>query len=147
MTRESLEVVVREALNRLFARDASLLTNDASEWAVAHRLAVHLEELLPGWDSDCGYNRQGAASHSKPDADGSLVRPDIVVHHRGRLEPEHNLLVVELKKQTSGTDQGKAREYTRLPAGKREFQYRHGLTIAIQQDWRMTWFANGRKAR
>ena len=146
MLRADLELVVREAMNRLFAYDAYLLDGGASEWSVAHRLAVYLEELLPGWNIDCEFNRQGVAANPKAIANGACVRPDIVVHHRGRLEPAHNLLAVELKKQASTRDQEKAREYTRSPAGERQFQYRYGLTITMNGNWSLTWFENGEVA-
>lgn len=147
MERKELEVIVREALNTLVARDANLLDGDASEWSVAHRLAIYLEELLPGWNIDCEFNRQGDSADPKAVADGSHVRPDIVVHHRGRVDRAHNLLAVELKKQTSHVDHKKAQEYTRPPVGKRKFQYCYGLTIALNEDCNMTWFENGVKAR
>jgi len=50
MERSDLEGRVLEALNMLYARDASLLENDAAEWSIAHRLAVYLEQQLPGWN-------------------------------------------------------------------------------------------------
>ena len=143
MDRKNLEPVVREALNRLFARDATLLGSDNSEWAMAHRLAVYLEELLPGWNIDCEFNRQGDAPEIKSRTEGSRVRPDIIVHHRGRVAREHNLLAIELKKTGSGQDYEKVQEYTAPPAGKRKFQYRYSLAIALSDDCKMTWFENG----
>lgn len=138
-----LESFVREALDRLFARDATLLGSDNSEWAVAHRLAVYLEQLLPGWNIDCEFNRQGDAAEVKKRAGGSLVRPDIIVHHRGQVAREHNLLAIELKKTSSEQDHAKLQEYTAPAAGERKFQYRYGLAIALSDDCKMTWFENG----
>lgn len=146
MDRKELEALVREALNRLFAHDASLLDGEASEWSVAHRLAVYLEELLPGWNVDCEFNRQGTSAEPKALADGARVRPDIVIHHRGRGEQAHNLLAVEVKRRMSEGDEVKAREYTSSPSGARSFQYRFGLTIVLQEDYGMTWFENGEVA-
>jgi hypothetical protein len=143
MDRKNLEPIVREALNMLFARDATLLASNNSEWAVAHRLAVYLEQLLPGWNIDCEFNRQGDSTDVKSRALGSRVRPDIIVHHRGRLEREHNLLAIELKMTDSKQDHLKVQEYTAPPNGKRKFSYRHGLTIALGNGCRMTWFENG----
>ena len=128
----------------LFARDAALLENDSSEWAVAHRFAVYLEALFPGWNIDCEFNRQGDSDNAKELADGSRVRPDIIVHHRGRPEREHNLVAIELKKVASVSDQAKLQEYTARPRGKRKFQYRHGLAIELGGNCKMTWFEDGR---
>ena len=143
MDRNDLEPVVWEALNRLFARDATLLGSDNSEWAVGHRLAVYLEQLLPGWNIDCEFNRQGDGCERKKLAAGKRVRPDIIVHHRGRMEREHNLLVIELKKTGSGQDHAKVQEYTAPPDGERKYQYRHGLAIALSDDCEMSWFEDG----
>lgn len=145
MDRVELEILVREALNMMFARDASLLDSSSSEWALAHRLAVYLEQLLPGWNIDCEYNRQGEADDPKRLATGSRVRPDIIVHHRGRVEPEHNLLAIELKKSGSNPDFDKVREYTATPSADRLFQYRYGLAVEFTGSCKMTWFEDGRR--
>lgn len=127
----------------LFTRDAYLLDTDAAEWSIAHRLAVYLEGLLPGWNIDCEYNRQGGKEVRKSLATGAHIRPDIIVHHRGRCEREHNLLAVELKKSSSQSDLTKLREYTAPPDGERKFQYRYGLAITMNDGLGMTWFENG----
>ena len=144
MERSDLEGRVLEALNMLYARDASLLENDAAEWSIAHRLAVYLEQQLPGWNVDCEYNRQGPDQETKKRTAGTLVRPDIIVHHRRRIEREHNLLAIELKKAASASDSGKAREYTAPPDNERTFQYQYGLALAVVDGPRLTWFENGR---
>ena len=143
MDRRELELLILEALNRFFAHDACLLDTDVSEWSVAHRFAVYLEQLLPGWNIDCEYNRQGEGVVPKAVATGTRVRPDIIVHHRGQLAREYNLLAIELKKIDSGSDFGKACEYTAPPDGRRKFQYRYGLTVVIGGSSSMTWFENG----
>ena len=73
MTKQDLEPLVLESLNRLFARDAILLKTGASEWSIAHRLAVYLEQLLPGWNIDCEYNRQGQNGAPKTDSTNGLL--------------------------------------------------------------------------
>jgi hypothetical protein len=146
MLRQELKPLVDQAVNMLFAHDAALLETNNSEWAVAHRLAVYLERLLPGWNVDCEFNRQDDGTDPKMLGGGNRVRPDIIVHHRGRVEREHNLLIVELKKTTSSTDQAKVQEYTAPPSGERRFQYQHGLTITFGQAIKTTWFENGEAA-
>ena len=134
MEREELKWIIDKALNLLFARDAALLGSNNSEWAVAHRIAVYIELELPDWNVDCEFNRQGDATAPKMLAGGSRVRPDIIVHHRGRVEKAHNLLVIELKKVGSSSDHDKVKEYTSPPADNRSFrsfQYGYGLTISL----------------
>jgi hypothetical protein len=144
MERRELEGRVRQALDMLYAHDSSLLVNDAAEWSVAHRLAVYLEQLLPGWNVDCEYNRQGLGQEPKKRTAGALVRPDIIVHHRGRIEREHNLLAIELKKATPALDSSKACEYTAPPDAERSFEYQYGLALAVVDGPHFTWFEDGR---
>lgn len=143
MERRELERCVRQALNMLYALDASLLEDDTAEWTIAHRLAVYLEQQLPGWNVDCEYNRQGQGQETKRREEGKPVRPDIIVHHRQRIEREHNLLAIELKKTAPASDAGKACEYTALPGGERTFQYQFGLALAVRNGPQLTWFENG----
>jgi hypothetical protein len=143
MNLRDLKNIVRQALDALVARDAILLTNNGSEWSIAHRLGVYLEHALPGWNIDCEYNRQGEGDDPKCNPNGTRVRPDIVIHHRGRLEREHNLLAIELKKSGSAPDLEKAREYTAPPSGARPFQYRYGLSVALADVFALEWFENG----
>ena len=134
---------VMQAINMLFARDSDLFSRDASEWAIAHRLAVYLECELPGWNVDCEYNRQGPDRVPKVRQNLDKVRPDIVLHHRGRVELDHNLLVVELKKVETDSDLGKAREYTTEPRGSRPFQYQYGLVLSVVSGLKLHWFREG----
>lgn len=127
----------------LYSRDATLLNTDASEWAVTHRLAVYVEAEFPGWNIDCEYNRQGVSEDIKRRADGSGVRPDIIVHHRGFVELEHNLLAIEIKKGVGGKDCEKVKEYTAAPIGTRKFQYQFGLALTLEGDGGFHWFENG----
>lgn len=110
---------------------------------IAHRLAVYLEQLLPGWNVDCEFNRQGDENDPKALESGSRVRPDIIVHHRGQVEREHNLLAIELKKADAVTDHVKVEEYTSAPAGSRKFQYQYGLSVSVPS-FEKTWVESGR---
>ena len=145
MELSDLKQRVRQALDTLYAHDASLLDDDAAEWTIAHRLAVHLEQQLPGWNVDCEYNRQGSDHDTKKRTSGTLVRPDIIIHHRRRIEQEHNLLAIELKKAASPSDSCKACEYTAPPNDERTFQYQYGLAVAVMNGPRLIWFKNGRE--
>jgi hypothetical protein len=137
-----LEKIVLQALEMLYARDSFLLENDAAEWTIAHRLAVYLGEALPGWNVDCEYNRQGLDRKVKRRAIATGVRPDIIVHHRGFVQKSHNLLAIELKKDATEADSGKACEYTAVPEAERTSQYQYGLALAVRE-LQLTWFENG----
>ncbi|MFP4029522.1 MAG: hypothetical protein ACLFWL_17190 [Candidatus Brocadiia bacterium] len=143
---EEVKQLVREAIEEFWARDPELFTWDTAEWSMAHRLAVYLEQQFPDcWDVDCEYNRQGKDGTSKPNSDGQNIRPDIILHKRGKTQPEDNLLVVELKKEESG-DAEKAKDYTKPPHGAREYQYKYGLLLELtdQEKHQERWFRNGK---
>lgn len=139
-----LKMCVQRAIEMLYARDAKLFTVDASEWALAHRLAVYLEQDISGWNVDCEYNRQGNGRNPKTNEYDEKVRPDITLHHRGYLEIQHNLLVIELKKKEEKFDLVKTREYTEPPTQKRLFQYQYGLALSFFPALEAHWFQNGR---
>jgi hypothetical protein len=138
-----LKEYILHALDTLYARDAFLLEQDVGEWSIAHRLAVYLEQQLPGWNVDCEYNRQGSEQSTKKLTAGGAVRPDIIIHHRGRVKREHNLLAIEIKKGDVKSDKDKACEYTAAPQGNRNFQYQYGLVVSVVPMPQSKWFENG----
>lgn len=89
-----MDEVLTAVRTRFLARDRFLLSTKAHERTVTHRVAVYLEQLLPGWHVDCEYNRQGVSPDPKSDGEGNRVFPDVIVHIRGK---KRNLLVLEAK--------------------------------------------------
>jgi hypothetical protein len=97
------------ALRRLVEADRHLLENDLSERCLATRLAMYLQDLLPGQHVDVEYNRAGArpkrlnlpedCANYWDDNGEALVVPDVIVHRRGAVGP--NLLVIEMKKTSN----------------------------------------------
>jgi hypothetical protein len=139
-----LQLAVQQALNLLYKRDDMLILKRASEWAIAHRLAVYLEQQIPGWHVDCEYDRQGLSTTPKTNSGDGKVRPDITVHHREKLPLGHNLLVIELKKKDeTNSDLEKVRDYTSPPQGNRKFQYQYGLILSLLPGLKETWYENG----
>ena len=135
--RERIEERVCKALLRLFEKDSYLLKVDANERSITHRLGLYLQEVFPGWDVDCEYNRDGhetkhltnlyADVESDQDTEERDVLPDIIVHKRGT---ECNLLVVEVKKNTSSESADKRDSY-KLCAFMKELGYKHALFLKL----------------
>lgn len=146
MNLPELKIRVEKAINTLYSRDSKLFKYMVAEWAIAHRLAVYLEQEIPGWNVDCEYNKQGENSDAKTnvqtDRATERTRPDIILHHRGEFLPEHNLLLVELKIDEIADDQ-KVKEFTRPPAGDRRFQYQYGLALSFLPKLAARWYAGG----
>jgi len=138
-----LQMRVQRAIDVLYARDAKLFMIDASEWALAHRLAVYLEQGIQGWNVDCEYNRQGDGRDSETKENEHKIRPDITLHHRGFLAIQHNLLVIELKKREEEFDFKKVSEYTAPPTQARPFQYQYGLALSFFPEVEAHWFEGG----
>lgn len=132
------------AIQCVYAHDTLLFHVEVSEWAIAHRLAVYLERMLPEWNVDCEYNRQGLGRDPKTNELDAKIRPDITIHHRGKLPIEHNLLVIELKKREDQDDWDKVSEMTKPPAGKRKFQYQYGLALSFFPQLEVHWYENGK---
>jgi hypothetical protein len=148
---QELEMRVLRTLSTLYVRDQKLFLLKVSEWALAHRLALYLESEMEGWNVDCEYNRQGNDDSSgKPNpneqAEEKNVRPDIAIHHRSELTPEHNLLVIELKKKLENANGEKARSYTTKPSpdDRRKYQYRFGLALSLLQKPILSWYEDGK---
>lgn len=141
-----LRVAVDSAVSSFYERDAVLVARGSSEWAMTHRLAVYLEPHFPGWNVDCEYNRQGARNTPKRITSAKRIRPDIIIHRRGLFAPEHNLLVVEIKKKLSELDLAIDRlvEFTSNPSHKRKFKYQFGVAICLDQDLKMVWVDGGK---
>jgi len=159
MSESTLRSLVDAALRKLRRENRSLFELDVSEWAIAHRLAVYLEEQLirrcgngHGWHVDREYNRQGNEDISTKQIKDGVVRPDISIHHRGELAADHNPLVIEVKKHLlkdeSHTDYTKLVEYTSKPSAgeRRRFQYLYGLSLqmAAKGD-ALIWFKGGER--
>lgn len=136
---DTLKGYVRTALSRLYAEDRDLLDRGVHEMTIACRFAMYLQEVLPGWQVDCEYNRDQSDVKRGPRA---AIRPDIVVHQRGTSQ---NLLVIELKKARSPQeldDDHSKLEY--LTSSQGRYRYRVGVSLVVNTDraeW--LWFSAG----
>lgn len=138
---------VELAINKFYSRDSMLLDINGSEWSIAHRIAVYLETIFEDWNVDCEYTRVLLGGDKKRNSDGILTRPDIIIHHRGKVEKGHNLLVIELKTANSINDFSKLRDFTSVPCKKRRFQYQYGLALSFIPTLKLKWFPKDIKKR
>jgi len=143
---------VNVAIGILLKNDAVLLINDVNERSITHKLAEYLQLQFPDWDVDCEYNRKGDATKT---IDGNMeecaehkkqyrVYPDIIIHRRNTND---NLLVIEVKKNTSTKnkecDERKLIEFTK----KGEYHYSYGLFIEFYESLKCIgeWYEKGIK--
>ncbi len=118
---------VLNALNLLFEKDGQLLVINASEQAIAAKLAQYLQPHFPNYNVDVEYNRMGKAPKrvawsEKPDE----VYPDIIVHVR---MTDTNILAIELKKDSN--PEKKDKDILKLKAYRRELGYAHALFVRL----------------
>jgi len=133
LTLGEIQARVRKALETFFVKDQPLLARNASERAIAAKLTHYFVPLFKGYDVDSEYNRHGLhpkaveLPHECGEGGKKLIVPDIVVHRRGN--DDHNLLVIEMKKQNNRESRDCDR--AKILAMKRELSYCYGLIL----DW------------
>ena len=137
---------VETALRQLSVLDRHLLTNDANERALRHRLAVQLEKHFDNWDVDCEYDgvqrdqklvdelaaelaTYGGDEPLVRDTSGRTVHPDIIIHHRGSSQ---NLLAVEVKKDSSRVPDQVDRAKLALQKDDPRLAYRYACLVRIR---------------
>ena len=133
---------VRIALTTTIVDEWSLLssatgTTRPSERAVAFHLGWRLRSLVEQrWDVDCEYNRSGMfleESVRLVDSDGRRI-PDVIVHRRGRLGPENNLLLLELatdRVRSEDPEEAFAQDAARAGALQARFGYRYSAVLDL----------------
>jgi len=132
---------VRIALTTTIVNEWSLLsqaggTSHPSERAVAFHLGWYLRPMVErSWNIDCEYNRSGMYLEEAVrlvDDEGRRI-PDLIVHHRGKLGPEHNLLLLELA--TDRADIGGAAatgDFGRARALQARFGYQYAAVLDLR---------------
>lgn len=120
------------AYQQLLLNDQHLLSVDANERSITHKLAEYLQAKFPDWNVDCEFNRNGQdAKNLSPfvkktnsdNTDAVSVYPDIIVHHRGTSE---NLIVIEAKKSNSRDED---MDNQKLCAYKKDLGYTYAYKI------------------
>ena len=138
MNLEEITLIIEDSLNMLLKVDTHLFLNDISERSLCARWMFHLQNLMPEWDVDVEYNRDGhdpkrlgldEACANRFDSNGmSFVVPDLIIHKRGPEGP--NLLVAEVKKTTNLKSRNC--DHKRVVAFCNEFGYRYGAVIELE---------------
>jgi hypothetical protein len=140
---EKIKSIITFAIDQCFINDLEVIQN-GMEWAISHRLAVYIESHFTGWNIDCEYIKMGPEYKTKHGSDGKYKRPDIIIHKRGRIDTDSNLLVIEIKMvDGQDDDEQKLLDFTSAPNDERPFQYQFGLKISFLPKPKQRWFVNG----
>lgn len=136
-----LQARVRIALTNTIVNEWSLFTpssgtSNASERTIAFHLGWNLRPMIENaWDIDAEYDRSGMALEKavriEDAGDEGRRIPDLIVHRRGRLGPEENLLILELTADhaTRGATAG---DFGRAQAIQRRFGYRYAVLLDLR---------------
>lgn len=140
MLLHDLQSRARIALTTTIVNEWSLLSHEGgttrpSERAVAFHLGWSLRPMVEeSWDIDCEYNRSGMhleESVRLVDDEGRRI-PDLIVHHRGKLGPEHNLLLLELATDRATEEESATGSMTRARALQARFGYRYAAVLDLR---------------
>ncbi|MDQ0425312.1 MULTISPECIES: hypothetical protein [Cellulomonas] len=117
----------------MFAPSAG--TSRPTERTVSFHLGWNLRGTIEKtWDVDADYDRSGMVLEESVRLDGPTHRaPHLIVHHRGRLGPEHNLLLVELTADAATAAPGSA-DLGVAQAIQRRFGYRYAVVLDLRLD-------------
>ncbi len=168
LNKEEIIEKLERCIEKLKEKDLYLIEQNGSERAIAHRLAVYMESEFSDYDVDCEYNiniehnsgrkkiylleeevKKHKPKHRKIEDKEVSILPDIIVHRRS--VNTHNILVIEIKKDTSiitdDLDQIKLEKLTKTEDGDKLF-YKLGCAIKIlteSSDVQIKFFEDGRE--
>lgn len=154
--RDKVDGMLRAAAQAAYDGECGLFKDRAHERSIVFHIARHLasqvEESLPGWSVDVEYDRwhrpeletlkkqlyvgriqraRGTVAQVGP-PENHDVYPDIIVHRRSGMSVQHDLLVVEVKKEENPgreDDLEKLRAFLRDP-----FYYQHAAFLVLPRD-------------
>lgn len=95
MENQEIKNIIENALVILYRTEKEIIDRESHEQTISARLMLHLQHLLPEWNIDVEFNRQGENRETKTDETGAKRKPDLIIHKRGPAGP--NLAVILVK--------------------------------------------------
>jgi len=133
VSQDELKLIVRDAVQTLYAENLEILQLDVAERTICAQLARILQRSFDHHSVHTEYNRHGVEPKEVelPNSDGVLARvrvyPDIIIH-----QPKHdreNVLVIEVKKTTNPI--GDDADLAKLTQIKRQIDYSCALFLRL----------------
>lgn len=107
-------------------------TSSPSVRTIAFHLGWYLRQTVERtWDVDSEYDRSGAMLESSVQLSGDTQVPNLIVHHRGQLGPEHNLMLVHVGVDAA-SDVGARPALAAAQALQRRFGYRYAMLLDLR---------------
>ena len=137
MEQFEIEEKINEALKQLRNKDSVLLSNNLSERAICHKLAIYIENIFIDWDVDCEYNKIPTGCkildiipRGKSNSEKRKVFPDIIVHKRNTND---NFIVIEIKKSMNNNHSEVEFDKGKLNAYKTELKYKFAVIKLLRR--------------
>ena len=131
MDNQEVKQIIEIALNILYRTEQEIIDDKAHEQAISARLMLHLQHLLPEWNVDVEFNRQGENRTSKTDKEGIKRKPDIIIHKRGPEGP--NLAVILVKCEWNTEPRGNDRTVAKSIKAEQRYQVAFLLEIKANE--------------
>ncbi|GAB2456976.1 hypothetical protein [Xylanimonas ulmi] len=138
MLLHDVQARVRIALTTTLTNEWGLFTpktgtSAPSERSIAFHLGWYVRPMIDeSWDVDCDYERSGAAREpSMAFGEGAQRAPDLIVHRRGRVGPEDNLLLVALSTDFASDETG-APDLAAVRSVQLRYGYRYAVWVDLQ---------------
>jgi len=152
MEDEKIKCIVKQCVEQLNINERDIIRNNISERTITHKLAEYLQRNFPPTISvDVEYNRNIELGEKKPKyyQDEKYGMPDIIVHQR--LSNEHNILIIEIKKQNNKIIKDREKDFEKLEAfttstNAEGYNFQLGLFLDIPIDngeYKYTWYKDG----
>lgn len=127
MENQEIKQIIVNALAILYRTEKEIINDKTHEQAISARLMHHLQHLLPEWNVDVEFNRQGENQDPKTDENGINRKPDIIIHKRGPVGP--NLAVILVKCEWNTEPRENDREVAQSIKAKHGYQTAFVLEI------------------
>ncbi|MFH1536029.1 MAG: hypothetical protein ABIC96_03100 [Patescibacteria group bacterium] len=107
MDNQEIKHIIENALSILYRTEKEIINDETHEQTISARLMLHLQHLLPEWNVDVEFNRQGENRGSKTDNEGENRKPDIIIHKRGPKGPNLAVILVKCEWNTKSRENDK----------------------------------------
>lgn len=127
MENQAIKQIIENALAILYRTEKELINDKTHEQAISARLMHHLQHLLPEWNVDVEFNRQGENRDPKINENGTNRKPDIIIHKRGPNGP--NLAVILVKCEWNSESRENDQKIAQSLKAKHDYQTAFVLEI------------------
>ncbi len=129
MENQEVKQIIENALTILYRTEKEIINDKTHEQTISARLMHHLQHLLPEWNVDVEFNRQGENRDPKTDESGTNRKPDILIHKRGSVGP--NLAVILVKCEWN--KESRKNDLAVVQSIKSKHEYQTAFILEIKQ--------------